>query len=175
MAIPLFVCHANCCRSVLACALYHHLCADAPAWSAGLEPGPALNDRATAMLARWRIDAARYQPRQLDRALCVRADAIFAMSPAYVHRLLVDHGVDLANRTYLFADPFTLPRSFAHGEYRVPDPSFDPRPVEELVREFAWMRERVLQIRLALLGDGRPMVPAVEYWPLCQSVDPRGH
>src|ERR1019366_6221550 len=35
----LFVCHANCCRSVLACYLYRHLCNKAPALSAGLEVG----------------------------------------------------------------------------------------------------------------------------------------
>jgi hypothetical protein len=61
---------------------------------------------------------------------------------------------DLADKAYLFADPFTRPVSFNDGLYKVSDPSFDDRPTSELVREFAWMRERVLQIRLALLGDG---------------------
>jgi hypothetical protein len=32
----------------------------------------------------------------------------------------------------------------------------------ELLREFGWMRERVLQIRLALLGDGKRLVPLRE-------------
>ena len=44
--VPLFVCHANCCRSVLACYLYRHLCNSAPARSAGLEPGERISDRA---------------------------------------------------------------------------------------------------------------------------------
>ena len=47
---PLFVCHANCCRSVLACYLYRHLCDRAPALSAGLEAGERINDRAERML-----------------------------------------------------------------------------------------------------------------------------
>ncbi|HET8580293.1 MAG TPA: hypothetical protein VFL31_04775, partial [Nitrospiraceae bacterium] len=76
---------------------------------------------------------------------------------------------------YLFADPFSLPQVFSHGEYKVSDPSFDERPTEEIVREYAWMRERVWQIRLALLGDGRPMIPAAEYLGLLHSVDPRSH
>src|SRR5207247_6406742 len=54
-------------------------------------------------------------------------------------------------KAYLFADPFTRPVSFSNGEYKVFDPSFDNRPTVELVKEFGWMRERVLQIRLALL------------------------
>lgn len=33
----------------------------------------------------------------------------------------------------------------------------------------AWMRERVLQIRLALLGDGRQLFPASEYLELCKT------
>jgi hypothetical protein len=93
------VCHANCCRSVLACYLYRHLCNSAPARSAGLE----------------------------------------------------------------------------HGEYCVSDPSFDDRPTGELLRELAWMRERVLQIRLALIGDGRRLIPAIEYLELCRTVDPDHH
>jgi hypothetical protein len=84
--------------------------------------------------------------------------------------------MDLAGKVYLYADPFTRPRGFRHGEYRVIDPSFDHvRSTSELVREFAWMRERSLAIRLALLGEGPRMVPASEYLALCQAIDPRGH
>jgi protein-tyrosine-phosphatase len=173
-AMPLFVCHANCARSVLAAYLYRHLCGDAPVASAGLVAGPEINDRVLSMLRRWGIDASGHCPRQLDRELCDRADAIFVMGPPYLARLLRDYGPDLAGKAYLFADPFTRPVSFARGEYIVYDPSFDHRSVRDLVREFGWMRERVLQIGLALLGEGRPLVPAREYPVLLCSVDPSG-
>jgi hypothetical protein len=88
---------------------------------------------------------------------------------------LLEYGHELAGKAYLFADPFSRPQSFGNGEYKVYDPSFDERPIPELVREFGWMRERVLQVRLALLGDGPPMIPAAEYLGLLRSVDPRGH
>ena len=51
MSTPLFVCHANCCRSVLARYLYEHLCAGAPALGAGVAAGDVINDRAERMLA----------------------------------------------------------------------------------------------------------------------------
>jgi protein-tyrosine-phosphatase len=172
MATPLFVCHANCCRSVLAAFLYRQLDADAPALSAGLAMGDCINDRALGMLRLWGIEASGHCPRQMDRALCDRADAIFVMAPAHLRRLLADYGTDLAGKTYLFGDPFRRPQSFHQGEYKVRDPSFDERPVEELVSEFLWMRERVRQIRLALRGEDRALVPASEYLPLIQAVDP---
>jgi protein-tyrosine-phosphatase len=175
MSVPLFVCHANCCRSVLASYLYRHLCPGSAVLSAGMEAGDLIAPRALDMLRSWRIDARDHRPTQVSRALCDRADAIFMMAPAYAHRLLVEYGMDLASKTYLFADPFTAPRGFGRGEYRVFDPSFDHRGTGELVREFAWMRERVLQIRLAFLGEGRPLVPVADYLALCQSVDPRSH
>ena len=175
MPVPLFVCHANCCRSVLAYYLYRHLAGDAPALSAGFEPGEQINDRALAMLAEWGLDARRHQPQRLNRGLCDEASAIFLMAPAYVHRLLLEYGEDLTSKAYLFADPFTQPQSFSHGEYKVRDPSFDERPSWELVLEFAWVREQVSQIRLALLADGRPMVPAADYLGLVKSVDPGSH
>src|SRR5207247_10459715 len=78
-------------------------------------------------------------------------------------------------KAYLFADPFTRPVSFSNGEYKVFDPSFDNRPTVELVKEFGWMRERVLQIRLALLPDGRRLVPLSEYFELCKTVDRGSH
>ena len=59
---PLFVCHANCCRSVLACYLYRHLCHEAPTLSAGLEAGERINDRAERMLREWGIDASAHRP-----------------------------------------------------------------------------------------------------------------
>ncbi len=169
------MCYANCCRSVLACYLYRALCGGAPALSAGLEPGERINDRALEMLRLWGIDARGHRPQPLRRGLCDEAGAIFVAAPSYLRRLLLEFGQDLAGKAYLFANPFIRPQSFDGGEYRVIDPSFDRRPARELVREYAWMRERVLQIRLALLGDGRPLVPASEYLDLLQSVDPRGH
>ena len=174
MPVPLFVCHANCCRSVLACYLYRHLC-KAPALSAGLEVGERINDRAERMLREWGIDANAHRPLKLSRDLCAEAGAIFVMGPSYLHRVVWEYGEDLAGKAYLFADPFTRPLSFGPGEYKVFDPSFDDRPTRELVREFAWMRERVLQIRLALLGVGRRLVPLSQYLELCKTVDRATH
>src|SRR6266700_4017387 len=82
---PLFVCHANCCRSVLACYLYRHLCNKAPALSAGLEVGERINDRAERMLREWGIDASAHRPLKLSRNLCAEATAIFVMGPSYLH------------------------------------------------------------------------------------------
>lgn len=174
-ATPLFVCHANCCRSVLACYLYRYLCNGAPARSAGLDVGERINDRAEGMLREWGIDASGHRPSQISRDLCAQATAIFVMAPSYLHRLVWEYGEDLADRAYLFADPFTKPVSWGSGEYTVIDPSFDNRPIRELRNEFGWMRERVLQIRLALLEAGRPLVPLREYFELCKTVDPASH
>jgi protein-tyrosine-phosphatase len=174
MLSPLFVCHANCSRSVLACYLYRHLCNNAPAGSAGLEPGERISDRAAALLNSWGIDARAHVPSKLSSDLCATADAIFVMAPSYLHRMLCEYGHEYASKSYLFADPFTIPASFASGEYRVSDPSFDDRPTHELLRELTWMRERVLQIRLALLGDGRRLIPASEYFDLYRTVDRYG-
>ena len=171
---PLFVCHANCCRSVLACYLYQHLC-KAPARSAGLEVGERISDRAERMLREWDIEASGHQPLKLSRKLCDEANAIFVMGPSYLHRMVWEYGEDLADKAYLFANPFTKPVSFGKGEYKVSDPSFDNRPTTELLREFGWMRDRVLQIRLALLGKGPPLVPMREYFELCKTVDRASH
>lgn len=175
MVGPLFVCHANCCRSVLAYYLYRHLCNNPPARSAGLEPGERVNDCAERLLREWGIDASGHCPSKLSRDLCLEADAILVMAPSYLHRLVWEYGEDLANKAYLFADPFSKPVSFGNGEYKVRDPSFDNRPTSELLQEFRWMRERVLQIRLALLGDGRRLVPVSEYLELCKTVDRGSH
>ena len=121
------------------------------------------------------IDASRHRPLKLSRKLCVEAEAIFVMAPSYLHRLVWEYGEDLADKSYLFADPFTMPVSFANGEYKVSDPSFDNRPTGELLKEFVWMRERVLQIRLALLGYGTLLVPLREYLELCKTVDRKSH
>jgi protein-tyrosine-phosphatase len=172
---PLFVCHANCARSVLACHLYRHLCNNAPARSAGLEPGERISDRAEALLRAWGIDARAHVPSKLTRDLCATADAIFVMAPSYLHRMLSEYGEEYASKSYLFADPFSLPVSFANGEYRVSDPSFDERPIDELLCQLAWMRERVLQIRLASLGEGRPLVAASQYVELWRIVDRDSH
>jgi len=172
---PLFVCYANCCRSVLACYLYRHLCNDAPALSAGLEIGERISHRAEQMLREWGIDASAHRPLRLSRDLCAEASAIFVMAPSYLHRLVWEYGDDLADKAYLFADPFTKPMCLENGEYKVLDPSFDNRPTSELLREFGWMRERVLQIRLALLGDGKRLVPLREYFEVCKTVDRGSH
>jgi protein-tyrosine-phosphatase len=174
MRLPLFVCHANCCRSVLACYLYQHLC-NAPARSAGMDAGGWINDRAERMLRFWGINASAHQPTKISREACDQADAIFVMGPSYLHRLVYEYGDDLAGKAYLFADPFTRPDSFAAGEYKVCDPSFDTRPARELTKEFAWMRERVVEIRQALLGSGKRLVPLTEYLDLCKTVDPWSH
>jgi hypothetical protein len=127
------------------------------------------------MLRAWSIDASAHRPLKVSRSLCVDATAIFVMAPPYLHRLVWEYGEDLADKAYLFADPFTRPVSFGNGEYTVFDPSFDTRPTGELLKDFSWMRERVLQIRLALLGDGRPLVPLSEYLELCKTVDRESH
>jgi len=171
---PLFVCHANCCRSVLACYLYTDLC-KASALSAGLDPGERINDRAERMLRAWGVDASAHRPTKLSRNLCSRSDAIFVMGPSYLHRMVLEYGEDLAVKAYLFADPFTLPVSFAKGAYTVSDPSFDDRPTRDLVNEFEWMRARILQIRIALMGNGERLVPLSEYLDLCRTVDPDSH
>jgi len=169
---PLFICYANCCRSVLAYYLYRHLHADDPALSAGLFAGECINDRALGMLRHWGIDAGGHCPRQVDRELCDQASAIFVMAPAHLHRLLRLYGEYLDRKTYLFADPFSRPLSFHRGEYKVYDPSFDPRPIEELVHACRWMRERVQQIGLALRSTGNTLVAASQYLPLIETVDP---
>jgi protein-tyrosine-phosphatase len=166
MKVPLFVCHANCCRSVLAKYLYDHLFPKAPSLSAGVEVGDEINDRAAAMLRWWGIDASKHRPRRIDRALCDRADAIFLMGPEYLCRLLGEYGPDLAAKAYLFADPFRLPECVDDATYLVYDPSFDEKPVEELVREFAWFRERLQQIQQGLAENGPRLVPAAEYLKL---------
>ena len=172
MEQPLFLCYANCCRSVLAYYLYRHLHGDSPAASAGLVAGECINDRALGMLRHWGIDASGHCPRQVDRELCDQASAIFVMAPAHLHRVLRLFGEDLDRKTYLFADPFSQPRSFHPGEYKVYDPSFDQRPIEELVGACRWMRERVQQIGLALRSEGTNLVAASQYLPLIQAVDP---
>jgi hypothetical protein len=121
------------------------------ALSAGLEPGEQTSDRALAMLAIWGIDAASHRPTKADRRLCDHASAISVMAPPYLRRLFREHGVDLAGRAYLYADPFRGPESLRPDVYTVSDPSFDRRPALELVRDFAWIRERTVQIRAALL------------------------
>jgi protein-tyrosine-phosphatase len=172
---PLFLCHANCCRSVLASYLYRQMCGGAPVFSAGLEPGEQTSDRALAMLAGWGIDARSHRPMKLDRRLCDQAHAIFVMAPPYARRLLLEYGADLAAKAYLFADPFSRPTSLGAGEYVVHDPTFDERPIGELIAEYAWMRGRVLQIRDSMLGGGRPLIAAADYMGVLESVDPMGH
>lgn len=152
--------------------LYRHLCG-APANSAGIIVGDVPAPRSLALLAHWGIDATGHRPRQLSRHLCDAATAIFTMGPTYTYGLLLDYGRDLAAKTYLFADPFSQPISFGCGEYLVLDPGFDARPTGEVVPDYAWMRERVLAIRLSLLGySPRPLVPASGYLELLSTVEP---
>ncbi len=92
MPQPLFVCHANCCRSVLAQYLYENLNPGTFALSAGVEIGDAINQNALLMLQQWGIDASNHEPCQITRSLCDQADAIFAMGPS-------DQGVLLVPRT----------------------------------------------------------------------------
>jgi hypothetical protein len=99
----------------------------------------------------------------VDRRLCDRADGIFVMAPAYLSWVLAHCGDDLAAKAYLFADPFTQPRTLRDGEFVVYDPSFEARAIAELLREFAWFRDRVVQIHEALNGQGNPLVPAMRY------------
>jgi len=166
MPQPLFLDHAACCRSVLAQYLYEDLCPGTYALSAGVEAGDAINDNALQMLRYWGIDASNHEPRQIDRSLCDQADAIFAMGPEYLVKLFKSFGLPLAKRSYLFADPFMLPQSLAEGEYRVRDPSFDHSPLPDLIKEFSWFRERVVQIHEALTGGEKRLVPAAEYLEL---------
>jgi protein-tyrosine-phosphatase len=172
--IPLFVCHANCCRSVLAAYLFGHLCPGTAVLSAGLDPGERTSATALAMLARWGLDAAAHHPTKLDRRRCDEASAIFVMAPPYVRRLLLEYGRDLASKTYLYGEPFSRPESFG-PEHTVPDPSFDPRPTGELVEQFNWMRERTLQICRSLRGQGPPLAAASTFLTLLETVAPHGH
>jgi protein-tyrosine-phosphatase len=166
---PMFICHANCCRSVLAYYLYSHLCNSSSALSAGFEPGSYINDKASAMLKLWGINSVQHQPKSVDLQTCEESDAIFLMGPLYLLRLLREFSSTLANKSYLFADPFSFPSTFQHGEYLVHDPSFDNRTAEELVQEFSWMPERVIQIDTALSGNCSTLIPASEYKDLLES------
>ena len=67
--IPLFICHANCSRSMIAAYLFRDI-AGAPALSAGMEAGDLPAQRAVEMLAYWGIDARAHRPRQVDRPVC---------------------------------------------------------------------------------------------------------
>jgi low molecular weight protein-tyrosine phosphatase len=170
MRVPLFVCHANCCRSVLAHYLYESLGRGARSLSAGVEAGDELNDRAAAMLRRWGIDASSHRPRQLDRSLCDGSDAILVMSPKHLARILAEYGRDLASKSYLFADPYTMPVGFLNGEYHVYDPSFENRPIGDLTADFHWFHDRVLEIFLTLNQGGRAFVPASRYLNLLETL-----
>ena len=160
MLVPLFVCHANCCRSVIAKYLYEFLNPGSHAFSAGIEVGDQVNDRAAAILRWWGLDASGHTPRKIDRELCEQADAIFVMGPEYLLRLIRTLGMDLVHKAYLFADPFTMPQSFQNGSYHVYDLSYDDRPVEALVNDYDWFRNRVCQIHGALQSGQSDLVPA---------------
>jgi len=154
---------------MIAAYLFRHI-AGAPALSAGMEPGKLPAERAVEMLAYWGIDASAHRPRQVDRAVCDQAGAIFVMAAPYLRRLLIEYGEDLAVKSYLFADPFTRPVCFAHREYAVIDPTWDHRAACDLCAEHAWMRDRVAQINEAMHGQGRPLVPAADYLDLLTEV-----
>jgi hypothetical protein len=118
--------------------------------------------RSTALLREWGIDASGHRPAKLTRELCLKADAIFVRPTCIAW--FRNTGKTSRNKAYLFADPFSKPVSFGNGEYRVHDPSFDNRTTSELVPKFAWMRERVLQIRLALFGMAGGSCPQASTW-----------
>ena len=166
MPPPLFLDHAACCRSVLAQYLYEDLCPGTFALSAGIEAGDTINDNALQMLKHWGIDASNHEPHQVNGSLCNQAEAIFAMGPEYLAKLFKRFGWPLAKKSYLFADPFSLPQSFANAQYLVRDPSFDHSPLPDLIKEFSWFRERVVQIHEALTGGEKKLVPATEYLDL---------
>jgi protein-tyrosine-phosphatase len=163
MAVPLFVCWANCSRSVLAHHLYESLAPGLKALSAGLEPGERMSERAASMLRAWGVEPGEHEPRPLTLDLCRAAGGIFVMEPDYLRLILAMYGAGLAGKSYLFADPFSMPASFEHGEYAVRDPSFDPRPLDEVLRDYDWLRERVRQIHRALAGEVGGLVPALAY------------
>jgi protein-tyrosine-phosphatase len=140
-----------------------------------MDAGERINDRAESLLREWGIDASGHHPSTVSRNTCLQAEAIFVMAPSYLHRLLWEYGEDLASKAYLFADPFSKPVSFENRAFIVRDPSFDNVPASELVQEFGWMRDRVMQIHAALRGSGRRLVPASEYLELCKSVDRESH
>ncbi len=146
--------------------LYEHLFPGTRALSAGMEVGEQVNDRACAMLQHWGIDASQHQPRQIDAELCREADALFLMGPEYLRRLLEGYGKGLASKAYLFADPFVIPQSLANGKYLVYDPSFEGRPIPELIEEFSWFPKRIVQIHAALCSGSPKLVPAAQYLDL---------
>jgi protein-tyrosine-phosphatase len=114
-------------------------------------------------LAYWGIDAKQHKPRRINREICDQADAIFLMGPEYVRILIDRHGIDLASKAYLFADPFSMPQSSANLKYHVTDPSFDERATSELAEEFSWFRARIRQIHESLLNGFEGLVPASQY------------
>ena len=71
------------------------------------------------MLSEWGIDASAHRPQQLSRTLCAEASAIFVMAPSYLHRVACEYGEDLADKAYLFADPFTRPVSLGKESTRL--------------------------------------------------------
>ena len=170
MPQPLVVCHANCCRSVLDPYLYDKWTPGTFALSAGVEIGDAINNNALLMLQQWGIDASNHEPCQITRSLCDRADTIFAMGPEYLRLIFKIFGDKLAQKSFLFADPFKVPQSFTNGEYRVRDPSFDHLPIADLMKEFSWLRERVVDIHEAMTGGEKKLVPATEYLDLLHSI-----
>ena len=126
------------------------------------------------MLAFWGIDARGHSPRQVDRAVCDEASAIFVMAAPYVRRLLIEYGADLGVKSYLFADPSRGPW-FCPPPVRHERSHSDTRPASDLCTEHAWMRERVAEINEALQGRGRPLVPAASYLDILADVDPKDH
>jgi len=82
--------------------------------------------------------------------------------------LLSEYGTDLAPKAYLFADPFSMPKSLGNGDYLVFDPSFEDRRAQELIEEFGWFHERVRQIHQALDHNLVGLVPACCYRSLLE-------
>jgi protein-tyrosine-phosphatase len=146
---------------VLACYLYRHLC-NAPAHSAGLDPGERTSDRAEDLLRAWGIDVSAHTPSKLSSSLCTTADAIFVMAPSYLHRMFVRRSLQ---RARVFRERgVQSQRSLVRRptDVRTPaGPGVDARARPE--------------IRRALLGEGRRLIPASEYLDLCRTVDLHSH
>ena len=74
----------------------------------------------------------------------------------------------LVDRLTTLAAGFSDRTSFANGEYLVRDPSFDHLPIADLIKEFSWFRERVVDIHEGLTGGEKKLVPATEYLELLE-------
>src|ERR1039458_3911994 len=95
----LFLCTGNCCRSILAEAIFNHLApADWKAMSAGSHPAGYMHPRSLALLAREGISTEGYYskswenlPATPDIVITVCANAAAETCPAYLGPVLRTH------------------------------------------------------------------------------------